>query len=276
MINSRDFLAHGLFTLILGLLLAGGSVAQPLMLRGQVVQGGIIRGQVPEGHAVWLDGETLPLTARGDFIFGIPKDAMGAVALVIQSPEGEEIAHTIEPLPREFKVQRINGLPPTQVTPPEAVMARIQEDARLASAARTHISDLEGFTETFIWPTQGPITGVYGSQRILNGEPRAPHWGVDVAAPTGTPVVAPASGRVVLAHPDMYFSGGTLFLDHGHGLISAFLHLETIDVPEGSFVKQGEQIGTVGETGRATGPHLDWRVSWRHVRVDAQLLVDPQ
>ena len=242
-------------------------------LSGEIVQGGIIRGQVPTHSRVWLNNEPLPITEEGHFIFGVAKEATEALQLSYQLPEQDRQVMILKPKSRAFQVQRIDGLPREQVTPPPDVLARIQADAQLAREARKPISDLTGFTDAFIWPVDGPITGVYGSQRILNGEPRAPHWGIDVAAPTGTPVVAPASGRVVLAHPDMYFSGGTLFIDHGHGLLSAFLHLESIDVDLGESVKQGQMIGTVGATGRATGPHLDWRVSWREIRVDAQQLV---
>ena len=131
------------------------------------------------------------------------------------------------------------------------------------------------FLAGFIWPLQGPITGVYGSQRILNGEPRRPHFGVDVAAPTGTPVVAPADAIVTLVHPDMYFSGGTLIMDHGHGLSSTFIHLHKVLVEEGQVVKQGDVVAEVGATGRVTGPHLDWRMNLFTVRIDPELLVPP-
>ncbi len=250
--------------------------AQSPTLTGDVVQGGIIRGKLPPQSQVWLNGQALPITPSGEFIFGIAKDANEPITVSYQYPNGDRDTQIITPQVREFQIQRINGLPSEQVTPPQDVLERIREEAMLAKSARDRISPLIGFTEAFIWPADGPITGVYGSQRILNGEPRAPHWGVDVAAPVGTPVVAPASGEVVLAHQDMYFSGGTLFIDHGHGLMSAFLHLDSLSVEVGAHVQKGQLIATVGQSGRATGPHLDWRVSWRDLRVDAQLLVPPR
>ena len=154
-------------------------------------------------------------------------------------------------------------------------MARIHREIALVKKARAIDSPRRDFESEFIWPVTGPISGVYGSQRILNGQPRQPHYGIDIAVPTGTPVVAPAGGVVVLAEADLYFSGGTLMLDHGHGLMSAFLHLDSIDVTLGQEVEQGEVIAKVGATGRVTGAHLDWRVNWFEERVDAGLLVPP-
>lgn len=143
----------------------------------------------------------------------------------------------------------------------------------MASAARRTDDPRLDFMQSFIWPSIGPISGVYGSQRILNGQPRRPHFGVDVAAPTGTPVRAPAAGIITLAHPDMYFSGGTVILDHGHGVSSSFLHLSRIHVQVGQRVEQGELIAEIGATGRVTGPHLDWRMNWFGQRIDPALLV---
>ncbi|MEQ8287474.1 M23 family metallopeptidase [Thalassospira sp.] len=260
-----------------GLLAASLSVqaAEP-SYQGQFVQGGIVFGQTDAGVQVLLDGDAIDTIAPdGRFILGFPRDYEGPAKVSIKHANGsvEEFAYDIGD--REFNIQRIDGLPPKMVTPDPKVMSRIKDDSRQAREART-----ERFTEKFlengfIWPVLGPISGVYGSQRILNGEPRAPHWGVDVAVPTGTPVVAPADGIVTLAHPDMYFSGATLFIDHGLGMVSAFLHLSEIDVKVGEVVKQGDLIGEVGASGRATGPHLDWRINVGAARVDAQLLVPP-
>ena len=161
------------------------------------------------------------------------------------------------------------------VTPNPEDLARIKRDQAEVKAARSVHSALRGFLESFRWPAAGIITGVYGSRRVLNGEPRNPHYGIDIAAPAGTPVLAPASGRVTLAHPDMYYTGATLILDHGLGVSSTFLHLQDIDVGIGQTVAAGEQIGRVGSSGRSTGPHLDWRINWFDVRVDPALLVGP-
>ncbi|WP_022734108.1 M23 family metallopeptidase [Thalassospira lucentensis] len=244
--------------------------------QGQFVQGGIVFGQTDAGDQVLLDGTAIDTIAGdGRFVLGFPRDYEGPAKLTIKHADGsvEDFAYDIGD--REFDIQRIDGLPKKMVTPDPAVMDRIKDDSRQAREART-----ERFTEKFlesgfIWPALGPISGVYGSQRILNGEPRSPHWGVDIAVPTGTAVVAPADGIVTLAHPDMYFSGATLFIDHGLGMVSAFLHLSEIDVKVGDVVKQGDLIGKVGASGRATGPHLDWRINVGAARVDAQLLVPP-
>ena len=260
--------------LILSLcLMASVALADAVQLTGAAVQGGVIVGKAPTGSKAFLNNEPLITTEHGAFVFGFGKDDDSAVEIKVQLPTGDTWQQSIKPEARAFQIQRIDGLPADRVTPPPHVQDRIEQEALMARQARQNISQLTGFTESFVWPVVGRITGVYGSQRILNGEPRAPHWGVDVAAPTGTPVIAPASGRVVLVHPDMYFSGGTVFIDHGHGLMSAFLHLDQIFAEEGQHINQGERFATVGASGRATGPHLDWRVSWRDVRVDAQLLV---
>ena len=174
---------------------------------------------------------------------------------------------------REYAIQRLEGLPPKMVTPPPEVTARIQADQRMVAAARKRDTPITHFAETFVWPCLGRISGVFGSQRILNGQPKQPHYGVDVAVPTGTPMRAPAGGIVSLAHPDMYYTGGTLMIDHGYGLSSAFLHLSKLLVKEGQVVKQGEVVALTGATGRVTGPHLDWRMNWFDARVDAELLV---
>lgn len=259
---------------VLWLLLSSPGHAQPVQLTGHLVQGGVLVGQAPPGSQVIWNDLALPISDEGKFVFGLAKDAAETTALTVRLPNGDDWQTEITPLARDFQVQRIDGLEPSKVTPPPEVMERIANDAHLARSARQMISEHVGFDVPFKWPVQGRITGVYGSQRILNGEPRAPHWGVDIAAPTGTPVLAPAAGKIALVHEDMYFSGGTLFVDHGHGLMSAFLHLDQINVVPGEWVDQGQPIATVGSTGRSTGPHLDWRVSWRDVRVDAQLLVE--
>lgn len=253
--------------------MTSGIRADAVHLTGTPVQGGVLIGKAPTGSSAFLDGEPLTTSKHGAFVFGFGKEDTKPVRLSVRLPDGNLWEQSIKPQARAFRIQRIDGLEPDKVTPPPQVQERIAHEAMMARQARQAISDLTGFTESFIWPVAGPITGVYGSQRILNGEPRAPHWGIDIAAPTGTPVVAPASGRVVLVHPDMYFSGGTVFIDHGHGLMSSFLHLDQILVKQDQVVAQGERFATVGSTGRSTGPHLDWRVSWKEVRVDAQLLV---
>ncbi|WP_417803959.1 M23 family metallopeptidase [Thalassospira lucentensis] len=257
-------------------LTATSAKADEPILDGQFVQGGIVFGHADAGDQVLLDGNAIDTIAPdGRFVLGFARDYEGPAKLTIKHADGqvEDFRYPIKD--REFNIQRIDGLPKKMVTPDPNVMSRIKDDSRQAREARTERFNEKFLESGFIWPVLGPISGVYGSQRILNGEPRSPHWGVDIAVPVGTPVVAPADGIVTLAHPDMYFSGATLFVDHGLGMVSAFLHLSEIDVKVGDVVKQGDVIAKVGSSGRATGPHLDWRVNVGAQRVDAQLLVPP-
>jgi len=247
--------------------------ASPVTLRGDWCQGHLIRGQADPGALAWLNDKPLRVSGQGAFVFGFSRDETGTQSLKVKRLDGSVWEHAATPCVREYKIQRIDGLPSKQVTPDEESLQRIrQEGARAAAARKFDEADTAVFAE-FIWPARGPISGVYGSQRILNGQPRRPHFGVDVAAPTGTTVVAPAAGVVRMAHPDMYFSGGTLIVDHGFGVTSSFLHLSKIVVEEGQRVEQGQKIAEIGATGRVTGPHLDWRMNWFKVRVDPQPLV---
>ena len=245
-----------------------------LTLQGNFIQGGIVFGKTTPGNQVIFDQKAIRVSSAGDFIIGFNRDESEQVSLKVVTPSGEQISRKLAVQKRNYQIQRIDGLPKSKVTPrkPE-VLARIRQEAALAGKARKLDDDRADFLETFVWPTVGPISGVYGSQRILNGKPRRPHFGVDVAAPTGTEVVAPASGLVTMAHPDMFFSGGTIILDHGHGLSSSFLHLSELMVKTGDVVKQGDLIARVGATGRVTGAHLDWRMNLFKRRVDPQLLV---
>lgn len=249
--------------------------ADAVTLRGEFQQGGVIIGKAPAGSSAKLKGAPLRVSPQGDFVFGFGRDHGPEAWLSVYLPDGERWGKMLKIAAREYRIQRIDGLPPKKVTPDAAALERIRTEGAMASRARRTDDPRLDFLQAFIWPSIGPISGVYGSQRILNGEPRRPHFGVDVAAPTGTPVVAPAAGIVTMAHPDMYFSGGTLILDHGHGLSSSFLHLSKIDVEVGQRVEQGEKIAEIGATGRVTGPHLDWRMNWFKQRVDPALLVGP-
>lgn len=241
-------------------------------LRGDWQEGAVLFGKAPLGSKVWFGDRQLRLTPEGDFVFGINRDAPDSAELRVQLPGATVVRYTHEIAKREYQIQHIDGLPPKMVTPPAGFYERIRADQREVSAARKFEGDGTGFLEAFIWPATGRISGVYGSQRILNGEPKQPHYGVDVAVPIGTEVHAPADGVVVLANPDMYYTGGTLMVDHGYGLQSAFLHLSKLLVAKGQQVKQGDVIALSGMSGRATGPHLDWRMNWFDARVDAQKL----
>lgn len=262
------------FVLLVTFLAGPGPVAaQDLTLTGELVQGGLLFGEAPADYRVLLDGEELARSSDGRFLIGFARDDDAPRTLTVIAPDGERYGRELVPAEREFDIQRIDGLPPSKVTPDPESLERIRAEAAMTRAARERVDDRTDFAHGFAWPLSGPITGVYGSQRILNGEPRSPHWGIDIAAPTGTPVHAPAGGVVTLAHDDMYFSGGTLLIDHGLGLSSAFLHLHRILVEEGQRVEQGDVIAEVGATGRVTGPHLDWRMNLGSTRVDPGLLL---
>jgi murein DD-endopeptidase MepM/ murein hydrolase activator NlpD len=191
----------------------------------------------------------------------------------VQGPHSCELSLDIAT--REYRIQRVEGVPQRTVTPDPADLERIRRESALVQAARKNSSSNTDFFAGFQWPVKGPISGVYGSQRVYNGVPGRPHYGVDVAVPKGTPVGAPAAGVVVLAEPDLFYSGGTIIIDHGAEVSSTFLHLSAVSVEVGSRVEAGDIVGQVGSTGRATGPHLDWRMNWRKQRVDPQLLVPP-
>ena len=245
-----------------------------LTLDGPLVQGGLALGRAPPGWTVTLDGAPVAARPDGRFAVGFGRDHPGAAVLRAAGPDGV-IERALRIAAREYRTQRLDGLPPRLVTPGAADLGRIRREQAAVDAARAAVSDLDGFRGPFRWPATGPITGVYGSRRVLNGAPRQPHYGVDIAAPAGAPVVAPAAGRVVLAEPDLFFSGGTVILDHGLGVSSSFLHLRAIEVEVGRRLAAGERFATVGSTGRSTGPHLDWRMNWGAVRLDPQLLAGP-
>lgn len=247
-----------------------------LELRGHLVQGAMVVGKTEPGNRIVFDGDEIPVGENGYFVIGFAREAKSEHPLEVITTTGERAHYPLQVASREFNIQRIDGLPQQTVTPDPEAQARVRRENQQIAEARQVRSDMTYFAGPYAWPASGRISGVYGSQRILNGEPRAPHWGLDIAAPTGTPVHAPVNGVVVLAHPDMLMSGGTLIVDHGHGVFSNFLHLHRIDVEVGDYVAQGDKIAEIGATGRATGPHLDWRMNWGSMRVDPQLLLPPR
>lgn len=260
---------------VLVLLWAAGAPGGTLTLSGSLQQGGMVVGRVPPGAQVTLDGEALRVSAEGAFVAGFGRDAAPEAALAIAYPDGGVEHRTLNIDQRDYQIQRIDGLPPSQVTPDEEALKRIRREQALIDRARAIDAPRTDFMARFVRPVDGArVSGVFGSQRILNGEPRRPHYGVDFAAATGTPVKAPAPGTVTLVHDDMYFSGGTIIVDHGHGISSVFIHLSRIDVSEGQRIARGDVIGAVGATGRATGPHLHWGMNWFGRRLDPQLLLD--
>ena len=257
---------------------AGGTklpeVAGVTWLAGSAVEGGMILGHAEPGTGLELDDAALRMAADGHFILGFHRDSDDPVRLAVTTPSGNERTVTFSAGQRTYQIQRIDGLKRDHVTPPQVVLDRIGADSAAVRAARSreeagrHAGD---FLKGLDMPVTGRVTGVYGSQRILNGEPRQPHYGIDIAAPKGTPVKAPAGGRVTLVR-DLYFSGWTILLTHGLGLNSAFLHLDSVTVAEGDEVARGAVIGTVGSTGRSTGPQQDWRLDWQGRRLDAALV----
>ena len=260
---------------LLAALLSAASDAGALELEGDLVQGGMARGQVAPGTEVRFLERRVRVSREGRFVIGFGRDFAPTARLTLIHADGRQEVHELAIARRDYDVQRIDGLPEKMVTPPPEALARIRREAELIRAARERDTDAEWYRAGFVWPAVGPITGVFGSQRILNGEPRRPHYGVDIAAPRGTPVKAPAAGRVGLAEADLYFTGGTVLLDHGHGLSSIFLHLDSIGVAAGETVARGDVIGTLGATGRVTGPHLDWRMNWFDQRLDPALVAGP-
>ncbi len=246
-------------------------------LQGSFTQGGLVWGKVLPGAAVSLDGEALDVLPDGTTLAGFGRDAPATAQLVV---EGDvPCRQTLQIAPREYDIQRVEGVPQKTVTPSPEHLERILREQALVTAAKARQLErpdlLQGALAGFQWPALGPISGVYGSQRYYNGTAGNPHFGVDMAVPTGTPVRAPAAGVVTLAEPDLFFSGGTVILDHGFRVSSAFLHMSKVLVDVGQEVQVGEVIGEVGATGRATGAHLDWRMNWRNERIDPQLLAPP-
>ncbi len=238
-------------------------------------QGAMIKGRVQPGSTVVFAERQLKISPDGYFVIGLGRDAEAEAILLVESADGIKQQHRFNVKPRSYVIQRVEGVPQKTVTPDPKQVQRAKAEAALAWNARQKESGLEDFRDTFIWPVKGPVTGVYGSQRFYNGTPRSPHYGVDIARPKGTLVAAPAAGIVSLVHNDMFYSGGTLIVDHGYGISSTFIHLSEILVAPGDTVKQGQAIAKIGATGRATGPHLDWRMNWFEVRLDPQLVVGP-
>ncbi len=248
------------------------SVPERFTLEGDFAQGGLVFGRAEPGAKVRFDGKDVIVGADGRFIVGFGRDSAASALIVVEHPDGAVERRSFDIADREFPVQRIDGLDQSKVSGfTEEQLAKIAVDSEKKKAARQATQEIADWSLGFDWPVLGRISGVFGSQRILNGEPKRPHSGVDVAAPTGTPIRAPAPGIVRLADTDMYFEGGLVLIDHGHWLESAFLHMSRIDVEPGQRVEKGEIIGAVGATGRVTGPHLHWSMKWAGELVDPQL-----
>jgi murein DD-endopeptidase MepM/ murein hydrolase activator NlpD len=262
-------------------LLLGASAAFALAsdrrteLPESVAQGAMVKGRTAPSAVVEVAGRRVRVDERGRFVFGVGRDQPGPVRVRVLWSDGAEETVNIAVQPRAWNIEDIRGVPEKTVNPPPEIAARIEREQAEVLKARERDDARADFDVDFRWPLTGRVSGVYGSQRIYNGAAKSPHSGLDVAAPKGAPLRAPAAGIVSFAKPDLYLTGGTVLIDHGHGVSSNFLHLSRIDVKPGDRVEQGQVIGLVGATGRATGPHMHWGMNWFDVRIDPQLLVDP-
>ncbi len=259
--------------LVSALIVSTSFSAMALELKGHLTQGGLVTGQLDNAKSVSLNGKSLKLADNGLFVFGFGRDAKPLHTLSWVDKTGKGHSQDLVITLRDYDIDKITGVAKKYVSPPKAVSERISREAIAVRKARAVNSDLEYFLQPVLRPAKGRISGVYGSQRYFNGEPRRPHFGLDIANKTGSPVYAPISGTVVFAEPDLYYSGGTLILDHGHGVTSTYIHLSKLDVKVGQKIEQGTKVAEIGATGRVTGPHLDWRFNWQGERLDPALLM---
>ena len=241
---------------------------------GDFKQGSFILGKTDPNSKVYIDNRKVRVSTDGFFAFGLDRDRKNNVLIKVKNGKETKLIER-KVFKRKYKIQRIDGLPPKQVTPPPEVYERIKKDNILIGKARSIDSKLIFFKDKFIYPIDKYIiTGVYGSQRILNGKPRRPHYGIDFHAPEGTPVKSMMDGVVTLVENNMYFTGGTIIFDHGHGISTLYMHMKYINVKKGQRVKKGDVVGTLGQSGRATGPHLDIRLNWFEVKLDPATILN--
>ena len=240
---------------------------------GKFLQGHFIIGKTDPTAKIIIDKKQVKVSEDGFFVFGLDRDRKFDLTITkIINGKKDKIIKKV--LKRKYNIQRIDGLEESKVTPPESVYKRIKEENNKIGEARAINSDLPFFKNQFIMPVEGIISGVYGSQRILNGKPKWPHYGIDIAAKQGTMIKSSGSGIVTMAEDDLYYTGGTIIMDHGHGISTIYSHLENVMVSVGDKINQGDIIGTVGSTGRSTGPHLDFRVNWFQTRLDPMSVIN--
>ena len=273
----RPWLAAIFLTAFLGCAPDGDAdnLVLPLQLSDRIAPGGMLVGRTAPGSEVSVDGRSVRVGKDGRFVFGVGRDAEGYVKIAVQMPDGVGVVRSVVIDERDYQVQRIDGLPPRKVEPDKDDQAKIEADWILLNDAKAIDSAWPAFADGPVWPVTGPISGVFGSQRILNGKPKSPHRGVDVAAPEGTEVGAMLDGVVTVAADDMYFTGGTVMVDHGHGIQSLYAHLSSVDVDVGQRLGKGERLGAIGATGRATGPHLHLSLYWFKTALDPALILPP-
>ena len=257
-----------MFKKFLSIFLLISSNCLAIEFEGKFIQGHFIIGKTEPESLIWIDKKKVKVTKDGYFAFGIGRDRNYDVTITKKlNKQTEKIVKKIQK--RKYNIQKIDGLPEKKVTPPKELYDRIKRENRIIVNARKIDSDLTFFKKKFISPLENSIiTGVYGSQRILNGKPKWPHYGIDIAAKKGTMIKSSGSGTVTMAEDDLYYTGGTIIMDHGHGISTIYSHLENVLVSVGDKINQGDIIGTVGSTGRSTGPHLDFRINWFQTRLD--------
>ena len=241
--------------------------------QGKFLQGHFILGLTDPNSKILVGKREVKVSKDGEFVFGIDRDQKYDLTFT-KIHNGKKTTFVKKVLKRKYNIQRIDGLEESKVTPPESVYKRIKKENNAIGEARAINSNLQFFKEKFIMPVEGVISGVYGSQRILNGKPRWPHYGIDIAAKQGTMIKSSGSGTVTMAEDDLYYTGGTIIMDHGHGISTIYSHLENVLVSVGDNINQGDIIGTVGSTGRSTGPHLDFRVNWFQTRLDPMSVIN--
>jgi len=269
--------AAGALIATLGVAAGAAATDRTLDLPSHLQQGQLVIGHAPHGAKIEFQGRRLRIAPDDVFVFGIDRDAPAQLALHVRYSDGKAHSVTLKIAKREYKIERVEGLPPKTVTPDPETAKRIEREQARVAEARRRDDEREDFLAGFALPVEGArVSGVYGSQRIDNGVPKAPHLGLDLAVPEGTPIHAPAAGIVTFAEPDLVLTGGTVLIDHGHGLSSSFLHMSRLDVKPGEHISRGQVIGAAGMTGRATGPHVHWGFNWFDVRVDPALLPNVQ
>ncbi len=256
-----------IYRFLLVLFFFTASQVNAIEFQGKFIQGHFILGKTDPDAKIIVEKKEVKVSKDGFFVFGIDRDRKFDLTFtkIINDKKSKIIKKVLK---RKYNIQRIDGLEESKVTPPESVYKRIKKENNAIGEARAINSDLLFFKEKFIMPVEGIISGVYGSQRILNGKPKWPHYGIDIAAKQGTMIKSSATGVITLAEDDLYYTGGTIIIDHGHGISTIYSHLENVLVSVGDQINQGDIIGTVGSTGRSTGPHLDFRINWFQTRLD--------
>ena len=245
-----------------------------IKLKGNFTQGGLVKGKISLIRPIKFENRNVLINSNGNFVIGFGRDFEGIASLEVKDNNKKWLKKAFDIKKRVYDTQRINGLEKKMVTPPESFYKRIRKENKSIKLVRNLNTKIDYVFQDFIIPLDGIVSGVFGSQRILNGKPRRPHYGIDIAAPKGSSVKAPTDSIVRMVEKDLYYTGGTLMLDHGHGVTSVYSHLSIINVKVGDKVLKGQKVAEVGSTGRSTGPHLDWRVNWFNQRLDPALLIN--